>query len=178
MVATRAQGKHLDDSILKTPPIPIERSSRKANHAEPNETKKKILFDESPALPAKSPKSPKKTPEPDSPVQGYVYKKTFATFYPFYLQEHSNGINRFLHFVGTFIVLLIALAAVSNKEYRLLMYCPLAGYGFAWIGHFIFQKNRPATFKQPIFSLFGDFVMFWHLLTGQLSFDSSLDPQA
>jgi hypothetical protein len=54
---------------------------------------------------------------------------------------------------------------LSFQDNRFLMAAPLFGYGFAWVGHFVFEKNRPATFKQPIFSLMGDFVMWYEVLT-------------
>lgn len=96
--------------------------------------------------------------------------KTFKDFYPFYLGEHSNRVCRALHFVGTFLLLFLLTYALTTKQYMLLFALPLVGYGFAWIGHFGFEKNRPATFKYPFYSLMGDFLMFWHLLTGKLKF--------
>jgi hypothetical protein len=96
--------------------------------------------------------------------------KTFKDFYPFYLGEHSNRICRALHFVGTFLLLFLLAYAITTKQYTLLFALPVVGYGFAWIGHFVFEKNRPATFKYPFYSLMGDFLMFWQLLTGKLKF--------
>ena len=89
--------------------------------------------------------------------------KTFKDFYPFYLLEHMHPICRLLHFIGTFGVIALILISIvfSNKVW---MYAPLCGYFFAWIGHFVFEKNRPATFKYPIYSMIGDFLMFYHLL--------------
>ena len=89
--------------------------------------------------------------------------KTFKDFYPFYLLEHMHPICRLLHFIGTFGVITLILISIvfSNKVW---MYAPLCGYFFAWIGHFVFEKNRPATFKYPIYSMIGDFLMFYHLL--------------
>lgn len=97
---------------------------------------------------------------------------SFNDFYPFYLSQHQNTVCRFLHFVGVFLVLSLILVMLVIKEFKLLLILPFVGYGFAWIGHFIFEKNRPATFKYPFYSLKGDFVMFWQLITGQLSFSS------
>ncbi|MEX0798828.1 MAG: DUF962 domain-containing protein [Bacteriovoracaceae bacterium] len=97
-------------------------------------------------------------------------RKSFKEFYPYYLAEHSDSLNRVLHFVGTWVVVLVAAAALLSRQWNLLWLCPLAGYGFAWAGHFFFQKNRPATFKQPLFSLLADFVMWWHLLTRKIQF--------
>ncbi|MAZ48323.1 MAG: hypothetical protein CME65_07150 [Halobacteriovoraceae bacterium] len=101
--------------------------------------------------------------------------KPFKNFYPFYLSEHSNKTNRALHFTGTSLLLLVLIYALVTGQYKLIWICPLLGYGFAWPGHFVIEKNRPATFKQPIYSLMGDFVMWFHLLTGKLAFDTSKD---
>lgn len=94
--------------------------------------------------------------------------KSFAEFWPFYLQEHSNHTNRRLHFVGTFIVHLLLIYAVVTQQWSLLWVVPVMGYGFAWVGHFIIEKNRPATFKHPLWSLMGDFKMFYLMLFGKL----------
>ncbi|MBT8132092.1 MAG: DUF962 domain-containing protein [Gammaproteobacteria bacterium] len=95
---------------------------------------------------------------------------SFAEFYPFYLGEHANRTSRRLHFVGTAGVILILLAALVAGELRLLIALPLFGYGLAWTGHFFFEKNRPATFKYPFYSLAADFVMFRDMLTGRIPF--------
>lgn len=96
--------------------------------------------------------------------------KTFKEFYPFYLSEHTDSTNRVLHFIGTWIVVLVLAAAIWTQTWSLIWLCPLAGYTFAWVGHFFFQKNRPATFQYPLFSLMGDFVMWWQLLRRKISF--------
>mmetsp|Transcript_41425 Transcript_41425/g.57655 ORF Transcript_41425/g.57655 Transcript_41425/m.57655 type:complete len:106 (+) Transcript_41425:61-378(+) len=93
---------------------------------------------------------------------------TFQDFYPFYLSEHSNLINRKLHIMGTSIVILLWCYVFFTGQYNLLWYTPLIGYGFAWVGHFFFEKNKPATFKYPLFSLRGDFKMWYECLTGQI----------
>lgn len=100
----------------------------------------------------------------------YQKFKTFKDFYPYYLSEHLNKTNRILHFIGTSLLVLIILIAILTSQYKLIWICPLFGYGFAWSGHFIFEKNRPATFKQPLYSLWGDFVMWWQLLTRKIYF--------
>ncbi|MBL7715634.1 MAG: DUF962 domain-containing protein [Bdellovibrionales bacterium] len=93
--------------------------------------------------------------------------KTFKDFYPFYLVEHSNRTNQWLHWTGTFL-LLLNLGRIANAGTWVdLWQIPVLGYGFAWFGHFVVEKNRPATFKHPFYSLMGDFVMFYHLSTGQ-----------
>lgn len=95
---------------------------------------------------------------------------SFAEFYPFYLGEHSKRTCRRLHFVGTSLVLSTLLLAVTTGQYALLWLIPVFGYGFAWAGHFFVEKNRPATFKAPLYSLMGDFVMYKDMLTGRIPF--------
>lgn len=94
--------------------------------------------------------------------------RSFADFYPFYLAEHSNRTCRRLHFVGSLVVLAMLLYALSSQQWLWLLAMPLAGYGFAWVGHFVFEKNRPATFQYPLYSFVGDWVMFKDLLTGKI----------
>lgn len=94
---------------------------------------------------------------------------SFRDFYPFYLGEHSNRTCRRLHFIGSCLVLLTVVAAIVLRDARWLLLAPLAGYGFAWVGHYAFEKNRPATFKHPLYSLAGDWVMFWDVLRGRVS---------
>lgn len=89
--------------------------------------------------------------------------KTFWEFYPFYLSQHQNPICRLLHFIGTSIIILLLIFYVNTLHE--LIFIPLIGYGFAWVGHFFFEKNKPATFQYPLYSLMGDFVMFWDILT-------------
>ncbi len=96
--------------------------------------------------------------------------QTFKEFYPFYLQEHANRSSRRLHFVGTTLVLAIVVWSVWSRDFRWLLLTPLVGYGFAWVGHFFFEKNRPATFTYPIFSLAGDWVMWKDIITGKIRF--------
>jgi len=92
----------------------------------------------------------------------------FADFYPYYLDEHRNLNCRRLHFIGTALVITIVAVALGTGTLRLLMFTPLAGYGFAWIGHFVFEHNRPATFSHPWFSLAADFVLFRDILAGRI----------
>jgi hypothetical protein len=93
---------------------------------------------------------------------------TFWDFYPYYLTEHSLPVNRTLHFIGTGIVIGLFLIGLFTWHPVLFILIPIAGYGFAWVGHFFLEKNRPATFTYPLWSLGSDFVMFWHILTGQI----------
>jgi len=96
--------------------------------------------------------------------------QTFREFYPFYLSEHENRPNRWLHFVGTGSVLGIFIFALLSGQLIYLWCLPLVGYGFAWVGHFFFEKNKPATFQYPFYSLIGDFVMFKDMLIGRVKF--------
>jgi len=95
---------------------------------------------------------------------------TLKEFYPFYLKEHSNSTSRILHFIGTSLVLLLIPAALIFNEAKLLIFIPFVGYGFAWVGHFFFEKNKPATFQYPGYSLASDFILFWDLLRGKEKF--------
>lgn len=95
---------------------------------------------------------------------------TFAEFYPYYLGEHSNSTCRRLHFIGTSLVILIFVMALVVGSGWLWLALPVAGYGFAWVGHFFFEKNRPATFQHPFYSLLGDFVMYRDMLLGKVAF--------
>jgi len=102
--------------------------------------------------------------------------KTYNEFYKFYLTEHRNRTCRILHFIGTIFFLILAFSAVYLSRPKLWYLVPVVGYGFAWIGHFFFEKNKPATFSYPLWSLASDFKMFFQILTGKISIDSSKDP--
>lgn len=94
--------------------------------------------------------------------------KSFADFYPYYLQEHSNMTCRKLHFIGTCGVVALLLLFFFTGNLMILAALPIVGYSFAWVGHFIFEKNKPATFKHPLYSLLGDFRLFWEILSGKV----------
>ncbi len=94
--------------------------------------------------------------------------QSFAEFYPDYLSQHQNRNCRQLHFIGSSLVLLTTVYAGISGQPKLLLLLPVIGYGFAWFGHFIFEKNRPATFDHPWYSLIADWMMFKDLLTGKL----------
>jgi hypothetical protein len=95
---------------------------------------------------------------------------SFAEFYPFYLSEHSDRTCRRLHFAGSSLALLCVVAAIVTRNPWWLLAALLCGYGFAWIGHFAFEKNQPASFKQPLYSFMGDWRMYWQILTGKIAF--------
>ncbi|TDR23195.1 DUF962 domain-containing protein [Marinicella litoralis] len=94
--------------------------------------------------------------------------ESFKAFYPFYLAEHQNKISRRLHVTGSILVLLVLAFSLISQSWGLLILLPIIGYGFAWVGHFFFEKNKPATFKYPLYSFVGDWVMLWQVLTGKL----------
>ena len=94
--------------------------------------------------------------------------QNFAEFWPFYLREHSLPRTRALHYIGTSLVVALAIVAVVSGHYALFWVLPFAGYGFAWAAHFGVEKNRPATFKYPLWSLISDFKMWGLWITGRL----------
>jgi hypothetical protein len=94
--------------------------------------------------------------------------RSFAEFYPFYLSEHRNPVCRRLHFSGSLLVVFVVLYVIITGHWLVLLAVPLVGYGFAWVGHFFFEKNRPATFTYPLYSLIGDWQMFRDILSGRV----------
>lgn len=99
--------------------------------------------------------------------------QSFKEFYPFYLSQHEDPVCRRLHFIGSWVVIALLLTAAVTANPWVLLAIPVAGYGFAWVGHFGFEKNKPATFTYPGYSLMGDWVMFWEILTGKISINGS-----
>src|SRR6476646_3622157 len=95
---------------------------------------------------------------------------SFAEFYPFYLGEHSDIACRRLHFVGSTLVLLCLVALIVTFNPLWIVAAVVCGYGFAWIGHFFFERNKPATFRHPMYSLMGDWRMYWQIVTRQIAF--------
>ncbi|MGQ0836380.1 MAG: Mpo1-like protein [Gammaproteobacteria bacterium] len=100
-----------------------------------------------------------------STVQSF---SSFREFYPFYLGEHRNATSRRLHVIGTSVTLALLVCAIASARWWLLLLAPLPGYALAWVGHFFFEHNRPATFRHPLYSLAGDFVMLRDVLTGRI----------
>lgn len=101
-----------------------------------------------------------------SPTERY---QSFKEFYPYYLSEHENLTCRRLHFIGTTLIVILFIGVVATQNWLWLLLTPIIGYGFAWVGHFFFEKNRPATFTYPLWSLMGDWKMWFETLTGKLS---------
>lgn len=93
---------------------------------------------------------------------------TFKEFWPFYLREHSRPATRRLHYIGTALVIGLAIIAILSQQWWLLLALPVAGYFFAWIAHFRVERNRPATFTYPLWSLAADFRMFFMWISGRL----------
>lgn len=93
---------------------------------------------------------------------------TFREFYPFYLSQHANKTCRNLHIVGSLSGLALALYALLSGHIWLVLCAPILGYAFSWTGHFVFEKNKPATFGHPLYSFLGDWVMLGQFLTRRL----------
>jgi hypothetical protein len=101
--------------------------------------------------------------------QPAIYRD-FTEFYPAYLAEHANRTSRRLHFVGSSLALVCLALVVMTLNPLWLVAALVCGYSFAWVGHFFFEHNRPATFRQPFYSLMGDWKMYWQTLTGRIPF--------
>jgi len=89
-------------------------------------------------------------------------------FYHYYLTEHLNKMCRASHFIGTSLVIILFIAGLITVKWWWFALMPVAGYGFAWFGHFVFEKNKPAAFQNPLYSLASDFIMYWHMISFQL----------
>jgi hypothetical protein len=96
--------------------------------------------------------------------------RSFREFYPFYLAEHASHISRRLHFIGSCAAIVLVLLAIAQRNAWWLLAALACGYAFAWVGHFFFEKNRPATFRHPLYSFAGDWVMFKDIITGRIRF--------
>jgi hypothetical protein len=94
---------------------------------------------------------------------------SFNEFYPYYLSEHRNAASRRLHFIGSLGVIGFVALAYAATDWKWLIAAIVCGYAFAWAGHVFFEHNRPATFKHPLYSLMGDWVMFKDICTGRIS---------
>jgi hypothetical protein len=95
---------------------------------------------------------------------------SLAEFYPYYLGEHQNLACRRLHFIGSSLVLGCLAALLVTGQWLWLPAAFVCGYGFAWVGHFAFEKNKPATFRHPFYSFVSDWLMYRDILTGKIPF--------
>jgi hypothetical protein len=102
--------------------------------------------------------------------------RSLAEFYPFYLSEHRHPMSRTLHYIGTSGSILCLLALTGSGNLWWLLAALVCGYAFAWLGHFFFEHNRPATFRHPFYSLASDFRMWWELSLGRLRFREHHEP--
>ncbi|TXC78634.1 DUF962 domain-containing protein [Luteibaculum oceani] len=102
--------------------------------------------------------------------QGEERIKSFKEFYPYYLSEHQNTTSRILHFIGTGLFFITLIYCIYQFDFGWIWLGLIFGYGFAWAGHFFFEKNKPATFKYPIWSLGSDFKLFFRILFGKETF--------
>ena len=103
-------------------------------------------------------------------VEEIAAYRSFGEFYPFYLSQHADRTCRRLHFAGTSLGLAAVLYAVATLAFGWILAGIAAGYLLAWIGHFFFEKNRPATFTYPLYSFLGDWVMWKDMLMGRIRF--------
>lgn len=97
---------------------------------------------------------------------------SFKRFYPYYLSEHQNSTCRLLHFIGSSLILVLIAYVIVSAAYMYLWFIPIIGYGFAWVGHFFYEHNKPATFQYPLYSLMGDWVMFKDILVGNIKINT------
>jgi hypothetical protein len=93
----------------------------------------------------------------------------YSDFWDFYVSEHANPLNRLLHFIGTSLAMLLLVWFSINGMWFYTPLCLICGYGFAWIGHFFIEKNKPASFRYPFWSFISDYVMLFYMITGQMS---------
>lgn len=94
--------------------------------------------------------------------------QSFEEFWPLYVREHKLPTNRALHFIGSSLVLVVVGFMLYSGQYLLLLALPFVGYGFAWTGHFFVEKNRPASFSYPLWSLIADWKMWALTLVGRM----------
>jgi hypothetical protein len=99
---------------------------------------------------------------------------SFRQFYAFYLTQHANPVCRTLHFIGLTLALITFATAIATRNWWLIVAVFAIGYAFAWVGHFVFEKNKPASLGHPFYSFASDWVMWWHMLTGKVPFSGTL----
>ena len=95
--------------------------------------------------------------------------KNYSEFWDFYVGEHRDPLNRLLHFVGTTLAMVLLVWFIATGRYLFLPLVLVAGYGFAWVGHFFVEKNKPASFKYPLWSFISDYKMVFYMLTGRMN---------
>lgn len=95
--------------------------------------------------------------------------KTYAEFWDFYVAEHRQPLTRLLHFIGTSLGLVLLVWFLKNGTYLYLPLCLVVGYGFAWVSHFYIEKNKPASFKYPLWSFISDYKMMFYMLIGKMN---------
>ena len=93
--------------------------------------------------------------------------KSFQEFYPYYLEEHKLPPTKLFHFFGSLGSIVFVILAILTKTTWILLLAALSGYGAAWLSHFFIEKNKPATFTYPFFSLISDYIMFFEILRGK-----------
>ncbi len=93
---------------------------------------------------------------------------SLAAFYPYYLSQHQNGVCRALHLIGTLLVTLLFWFGALTSNLWVWLALPVIGYGPAWLGHYVFEKNKPATFGHPGMSLLCDWLMAKDMLIGRV----------
>lgn len=94
--------------------------------------------------------------------------QSYAEFWPFYLHEHAKPATRAIHYVGTLASTAVIMSAIASQNWWWLLIAPFLGYGPAWFSHFFVEKNKPATFEAPLWSLISDYRMCGLFLTGRL----------
>ena len=94
--------------------------------------------------------------------------KSFSEFWPYYLSEHSHRGTRVLHLIGTIAGIALIIYLVASGRWWLFPLGFVVGYGFAWVAHFMIEKNKPATFQYPLWSFMGDYKMIALMLTGRM----------
>jgi hypothetical protein len=99
--------------------------------------------------------------------------KTFEDFWPYYLREHGRPETKTMHMLGTTIGAMGIASWLATRRSKYLAAAMIGSYGSAWLGHFVFEKNTPATFKYPLWSLQADLLMYRLWLTGDL--DAEVD---
>lgn len=97
-----------------------------------------------------------------------IQRPTFAEFWPHYLAEHSRPVTRAFHLLATLAWIVLLAAAVATRTWWLVLLIPVAAYGLAWFSHFFLERNRPATFKHPLYSLLADHKMAFYMITGRM----------